>query len=280
MPRFPKLFGRKGTEEDDNQSAVPQQRVSAAPTAGAGVESSAPGEIALEAREFAASSFAPMLPIDEVDEADIPDESEAEGNRGASPLIGGEEEGIVPVIPDSDLESSVQDAEPDDESVANATIDALMSASKLMVGRVNAIRRLPDGGQIVAGLITLVGELDAQYARDSGITRRNGLEDVLAEVRETSVEADRFILESLENGRGGLSAELFLRDLRTIAPGDRSRMIANYVTFLVFVSTCVLRQYLRPLAQDPGRLRDVTRRLDYLMDGVRDTLLTRVAGTD
>lgn len=279
MPRFSKLFGRKGTEEDDNQSTLPQGGLpAAAPTARAG--SFAPGEIALEAQEYAASSPAPVVDIDDTDEDDLAGESGAPGHRATSPLIGGVEEDLVPVIPDSDLESTVQDAEPDDESVANAAVDALMSASKLMVGRVNAIRRLPEGGQIVAGLIALVGELDAQYAQDNGIVRRNGLEEVLVDVRETSVEGDRFILESLENGRGGLTAEVFLRDLRTIAPGDRSRMIANYVTFLAFVITCVLRQYLRPLAQDPAQLRDVTRRLDYLMDGVRDALLTCVADAD
>jgi hypothetical protein len=274
MPRFPKLFGRKGTEEDDNQPAPPQ---GGTPTAPPAARSLAPGEIALDAQEVAASSFAPVGDLDETGEGAFMDEDDVPDQGGGSPLIGGEEEDLVPVIPDSDLESGVQDAAPDDESSANATVDALMAASKLMVGRVNAIRRLPDGGQIVAGLIALAIELDTQYAQDSGIVRRNGLEDVLVEVRETAVEGDRFILESLENGRGGLTAEVFLRDLRTIAPGDRARMIANYVTFLVFVITCVLRQYLRPLAQDPAQLRDVTRRLDYLMDGVRDALLTRVS---
>lgn len=275
MPRFPKLFGRKGTDEDDNQTAHPQHETPAAEAA-VGDGAYAPGEIALEAQELGISA-APSVALDVSHDEVTADGPEAFDYRGVSPLIGGDEEGIVPVIPDSDPETTVQDAEPDDESVAGATIDLLTSAGRVMVSRVNAIRRLPDGGQIVAGLIALVGELDAQYTHDSGIVRRNGLEDVLLQVRERAVEGDRFILESLENGRGGLTAEVFLRDLRTIAPRDRTRMIGNYVTFLIFVLTCVLRQYLRPLEQDPVQLRDVSKRLDYLMDGVRDTLLTRVS---
>jgi hypothetical protein len=192
-------------------------------------------------------------------------------------LIGGKEADLVPVIPDTEVEVP-DEADLDEESVATATVEALQGACRVMVDRVNALRRMQDGTQIVAGLIALVGELDVRYASDWGIVRRNGLEEVLIEVRESVVEGDRFILESLENGRGGLTAEVFLRDLRTIAPADRPRMVAAYAMFLIFVLKCVLRQYLRPLEHDQSRLREVNRRLEYLVDGIRDSLLARING--
>jgi hypothetical protein len=192
-------------------------------------------------------------------------------------LIGGKEADLVPVIPDTEVDLP-DETDLDEESVAAATVEALQGACRVMVDRVNALRRMQDGTQIVAGLIALVGELDVRYARDWGIVRRNGLEEVLIDVRESVVEGDRFILESLENGRGGLTADRFLRDLRTIAPADRPRMVAAYAMFLIFVLKCVLRQYLRPLEQDQDRMRDVGRRLEYLIDGIRDSLLARING--
>lgn len=198
--------------------------------------------------------------------------------RGESKtLIGGKEADLVPVIPNTVVDIS-EETDLDEESMTVATVEALKGACELTVARVNSIRKMQDGTQIIAGLIALVSELDVRYARDWGIVRRNGLEEVLIEVRESVVEGDRFILESLENGRGGLTADVFLRDLRTIAQADRPRMVASYAMFLVFVLKCVLRQYLRPLENDQVRLRDLGRRLDYLIDGIRDTLLARING--
>ena len=116
----------------------------------------------------------------------------------------------------------------------------------------------------------------AFIATKCGIVRENGLEEVLRSVRDTIPEGDQFILESLETGRGSLSALVFLEDLRTIAPGDRQRMLVNYVVFLVFLAQRVLRQYLQPLEGNQARLRDVSRRLDHLITGVRDSLLAQV----
>lgn len=207
----------------------------------------------------------------------IADDFVADRRAGVT-LIGGEEEDIVPVIPDTTIEFSASGSAFDEEAAMQAAIDALMAACGLMVARVKAIRSLHDGTQIVAALIDLAGELDARYAEDWGVVRRNGLELVLNEVRDTIPEGDQFILESLEDGQGGLTAEHFLRDLRTIAVADRPRMVANYADFLVFVLQCVLRQYLSVLQDDPARLHDVTARLDYLIDGIRDTVLARING--
>ncbi len=191
-------------------------------------------------------------------------------------LIGGREEDLVPLIPntDADIETG---AEPDDDAVAPAAVEALQGACALLVARTNKIRTVKDTTQMVAGLIAVINELDALYATDWGIVRRDGLAELLVEVRRSMAEGDRFILESLENGRGGLTADAFQRDLKTIAPSDRPRMIGHYVTFLTFVITCVLHQYLRPLEDEP-RTRELTYRLDYLVDGVRDVLLARVTG--
>jgi hypothetical protein len=170
----------------------------------------------------------------------------------------------------------LESPELDDETVAVATVEALKGACDLMVGHVKPICAMHDGGQIIAALVALVGELDARYAEDWGVVRRDGLEEVLAQVRGTVAEGDRFILESLENGHGGLTADAFVRDIRTVAQGDRPRMVASYAIFLVGVSRCVLRQYLKPLESDQARLRDISLRLDYLIDGVREVLITRI----
>lgn len=193
-------------------------------------------------------------------------------------FIGGDESDIVPVIPNTVVEFQDASTDFDDEDASSATVDALMAACSVMVDRVNTIRKAQDGTQIVSGLITLISDLDSRYASDWGVVHRNGLEHVLIEVRQSIPEADSFILESLENGRGGLSANTFLQDLRTIAPADRSRMITHYAIFLVHLVKCVLRQYLSALQGNPTRQRDVSRRLDYLVDGVRDALLMRING--
>ncbi|MDB5077385.1 MAG: hypothetical protein JWO42_3564 [Chloroflexi bacterium] len=205
-------------------------------------------------------------------------ETEPPAPSESKTLIGGKEVDIVPLIPDTKVE--IESPELDDETVATATVEALKGACDLMVSHVNRIRVLQDGGQIVAAMVSLIGELDARYAEDWGVVRRDGLEAVLTQVRSTIAEGDRFILESLENGRGGLTAEAFVRDLRTVAESDRPRMVAAYTIFLVGLSRSVLRQYLQPLENDQLRLRDISRRLDYLIDGVREVLITRVnAGT-
>jgi len=296
MPRFSKLFGRKHTGEtpdprsdgsgapddpwyspgdadrpDDDPSELPTlpSAGDAPPYAHDGF--SAPLSADLSLAEYRLAGDQPASVATAVAEERYPPASHRT-------LIGGEEADLVAVIPNTEMDMLEQHDHLDEEGIDVATVDALMAACRMMVTRVNVIRRAQDGTQIISGLISLVTDLDAQYASDWGILRRNGLEDVLTEVRHAIAEGDRFILESLETRRGGLTAEVFLRDLRTIAPADRPRMITNYAMFLIFVTKCVLRQYLRPLEHDPARLRDVTRRLDYLVDGVRDTLLARVNG--
>jgi hypothetical protein len=199
---------------------------------------------------------------------------DAASTTASKTLIGGREADIVPLIPDSKAEIDSQEF--DDEAVAGATVEALRAACDLMVTRVNKIVTLHDGGQIITAMIALVTELDARYAVDWGVVRRNGVQEVLDQVYGAIAEGDRFILESLENGRGGLTAEEFVRDLRTVAESDRPRIVTEYSSFLVFVIRCVLRQYLRPLDNDQMRLRDVSRRLDFLVDGVRDVLSARI----
>ncbi len=209
-----------------------------------------------------------------VDEPVSPDE--ASPIAPSKTLIGGEEADIVPLIPDTKAEVESQDL--DDEAVAGATVEALRGACDLMVSRVNKVVTLHDGGQVITAMTALVAELDARYAEDWGVVRRNGVQEVLDQVYASIAEGDRFILESLENGRGGLTAEEFVRDLRTVAESDRPRIVTAYSNFLVFVIRCVLRQYLRPLDNDQMRLRDVSRRLDYLVDGVREVLSDRIHG--
>lgn len=191
-------------------------------------------------------------------------------------LIGGKEEDLVPLIPDTEADVAGS-GELDETGTAEAAVESLKSASELLVARVNSLRTLSDPSQIVPGMIALIGELDARYTRDMGITRRNGLEDVLRDVHRLMAEGDRFVLESLENGRGGLSADAVTRDLRTIAPGDRPRMLGHYVTVLAFMIQRVLHQYLRPLEEDETRTYEISYRLDYLVEGVRDILLAKVA---
>ena len=295
MARFSKLFGRKhageladppvdgsgepdeggfpsgGADSSDGDPPEPFPLASAAEAPYAGAYA-APLSEKLSLAEYRLVDDDPIPPITSVGGGD------RHPTASDRTLIGGEEADLVAVIPNTEMDALDQHDHLDEEGIDVATVDALMAACTLMVTRVNVIRRAQDGTQIISGLISLVGDLDTQYARDWGVLRRNGLEDVLTEVRHAIAEGDRFILESLENGRGGLTAEVFLRDLRTIAPADRPRMITNYAMFLIFVTKCVLRQYLRPLEHDPARLRDVTRRLDHLVDGVRDTLLARVNG--
>lgn len=189
-------------------------------------------------------------------------------------LIGGKEEDLVPLIPDTEADVAGS-GDLDETGLAEAAVESLKSASELLVARVNKLRG-QESAPIISGLITLIGELDTRYAHDMGIMRRNGLEDVLLDVRGTMAEGDRFVLESLENGRGGLTADPFLRDLRTIAPGDRPRLLGHYVTFLCFMIQRVLHQYLRPLEEDETRTYEISYRLDYLIEGVRDMLLARV----
>ncbi|MGH2409087.1 MAG: hypothetical protein ACRDGS_01845 [Chloroflexota bacterium] len=191
-------------------------------------------------------------------------------------LIGGKEDDLVPLIPDTEADVAGS-GELDDTGTAEAAVESLKSASEFLVARVNSLRALSDPSQIVPGMITLVGELDARYTRDMGITRLNGLEDVLRDIRRLMAEGDRFILESLENGRGGLSADTVTRDLRTIAPGDRPRMLGHYVTVLAFTIQRVLHQYLRPLEEDETHTYEISYRLDYLVEGVREILLAKVA---
>jgi hypothetical protein len=219
----------------------------------------------------------PEPPISSMYRGRMPDFPTAENVPSSTPsktLIGGREADIVPLIPDTRVE--VESQELDDEAVASATVEALRGACDLMVMRVNKIQTLQDGGQIITALIALVLELDARYADDWGIVRRNGVREVLDQIYDAIAEGDRFILESLENGRGGLTSEEFVRDLRTVAESDRPRIVTEYSNFLVFVIRGVLRQYLRPLDNDQMRLRDVSRRLDFLIDGVREVLSTRI----
>jgi len=193
------------------------------------------------------------------------------GTRPASKtLIGGEEADLVPLIPDTKPE--IESVELDDEAVAAAAVVALHAACELMVRRVNQMRTLRAGAQIVSAMVALVGELDARYAGDWGIVRRNGLAEVLTAIHAEAAEGDRFVLESLESGRGGLTAEAFVRDLKLLAESDRPRIVAEYVAVLTFVFRCVLRQYLRPLDRDPETQHEVAERLDYLIDGVHQVL--------
>jgi hypothetical protein len=102
------------------------------------------------------------------------------------------------------------------------------------------------------------------------------MEGLLVDVRRSVTEDDRLILESLENGRGGLTIALFERDLKTIAKADQPRILIAYATFLMFMVTRALHRYLQPLAMDGWRMREVAARLDYLLDGVRETLVARL----
>jgi hypothetical protein len=189
-------------------------------------------------------------------------------------LIGGKEDDIVPLIPDTETgEAPV--TEIDESGIAEAAVASLKGACDFLVGRVKKLST-QDGTRVVAGLIALVGELDARYALDMGIRRRNGVEELLIDVRGRMAEGDRFILESLENGRGGLTADAFLRDLKTIAPGDRPRMLGHYVVFLTFMITRVLHQYIQSLEEDQTRTYEISYHLDYQVEGVRDMLMSKV----
>jgi hypothetical protein len=190
-------------------------------------------------------------------------------------LIGGEEANIVALIPDTKPEAESQEL--DEETVATATVEALRGACELMVDRVNRIRALHDGAQVISAMIALVGELDAKYAEDWGVVRHNGLEELLDDARAAVPEGDRFILESLEDDRGGLTDAAFVKDLKTVAVRDQPRLIAEYALFLVFMYQRVLRQYLRPLEQEPVRQNDMSARLDYLVDGVREVLIRHIS---
>ena len=193
---------------------------------------------------------------------------------GEKVLIGGEEADLVPLIPNTKPEA--ESAELDDETSTAAAVDALRGACHLLVDRVHRMSAMNDGARFISAMIVVVSELDAKYATDWGIVRRNGLEEVLADVRAAVSEGDRFILESLENGNGGFTAEAFVRDLKTVAVKDRPRILAEYTIFLVFVYHCVLRQYLRPLEHDSARLQEMMGRLEYLIDGVREILIQHV----
>ena len=192
----------------------------------------------------------------------------------ASTMIGGDEADLVPLIPNTKPEA--ESAELDDETVAEATVEALRGACNLLVEGVGRLRHITDGGKFISAMIAVVAELDARYAQDWGIVRHNGLEELLNEVRAALAEGDRFILESLESGHGGLTDQAFMRDLKTVGLKDRPRIVAEYAIFLVFVYRCVLLQYMRPLEGDPRRRDDVVARLDYLIDGVREVLIQHV----
>jgi hypothetical protein len=189
-------------------------------------------------------------------------------------LIGGKEDDLVPVIPDTEAGEAAT-AEIDESGIAEAAVASLKGACDFLVVRVKKLSG-QDSTRVVAGLIALVGELDARYALDMGIRRRNGVEELLIDVRGKMAEGDRFILESLENGRGGLTADSFLRDLKTIAPGDRPRMLGHYVVFLTFMIKRVLHQYLRSLEEDHTRTYEISYHLDYLVEGVGDMLMKKV----
>ncbi|MGH2389285.1 MAG: hypothetical protein ACRDIE_13860 [Chloroflexota bacterium] len=190
-------------------------------------------------------------------------------------LIGGKEEDLVPLIPDTEADEA-ESTELDETGMAEAAVDSLKEACDVLVAQVKKLRTQQDAARVVAGMITLVGELDTRYARDMGVTRRNGVEEVLQDVRGTMAEGDRFVLESLENGRGGLTADSFLHDLKTIAPSDRPRLLGHYITFLAFMIKRVLHQYLRPLEEDETRTYEISYHLDYLVEGVRDVLVAKV----
>jgi hypothetical protein len=275
MARLPRLFARRqqaavsgasaDAERDDQDLFLPSG--AACPPALAALLPDDPLDEAMPTGAYLAPAVDadPMPPI-------------GTERRAANRLIGGEEDDLVPVIPDTAVEFNAPASEFDEDAAMEAAVDALMAACSMMVERVKLLRRLQDGTQIVAGLIALVTDLDQRYAQDWGVIRRNGLNVVLNEVRAAIPEGDLFILESLEDGQGGLTAEAFLRDLRTIAESDRPRMVSHYASFLVFVLQCVLRQYLLPLQREPARLRDMSRRLEYLIDGVRDSVLARING--
>ncbi|HVA92780.1 MAG TPA: hypothetical protein VNL71_23410 [Chloroflexota bacterium] len=222
-----------------------------------------------------------LVPPNEPREATAPADLEVEDSPELAfstpkTLIGGKEDDLVPLIPNTEADTAGS-GELDETGIAEAAVESLKSASEFLVSRVTKLRAVPDPLQVVPGLIALIGELDARYTRDMGIMRRNGLEDVLQDVRRVMAEGDRFVLESLENGRGGLTADAVTRDLRTIAPGDRPRMLGHYITFLTFMIQRVLHQYLRALEEDETRTYEISYRLDYLIEGVRDILLARVA---
>src|SRR5579871_2683946 len=64
--------------------------------------------------------------------------------RPASRLIGGEEDDIVPVIPDTDVEFSAPASDFDEEAAMEAAVDALWAACAMMVERVKTLRTLQD----------------------------------------------------------------------------------------------------------------------------------------
>jgi hypothetical protein len=163
-----------------------------------------------------------------------------------------------------------------EEAPLAAAVTKLQGACRELVDRIYKIRAMKNGLQIIGALVELVNDLDARYATDTSTTRQNGLEGLLVEVRRNVTEGDRLILESLENGRGGLTIAAFERDLKTIAKGDQPRILIAYASFLVFMITRELHRYLQPLAKDEWRMREVTARLDYLLDGVRETLVARL----
>jgi hypothetical protein len=141
------------------------------------------------------------------------------------------------------------------------------------------MRAMKNNLQIIGALVDVVNDLDGRYATDTSATRQNGMEDLLVEVRRTVSEADRLILESLENGRGGLTIAPFERDLKTIAKADQPRILTAYASFLLFMISRELHRYLQPLAKDEWRMRDVAARLDYLLEGVRETLVARLSNS-
>ncbi len=202
----------------------------------------------------------------------------AEADEEAHTLIGGKEDDLVPLIPDTEADEADEAAtdEIDESGIAEAAVTSLKGACDFLVVRVKKLSAQQDGTRVVAGLIALVGELDARYALDMGIRRRNGVEELLIDVRGRMAEGDRFVLESLENGRGGLTADAFLRDLKTIAPSDHPRMLGHYVVILTFMIKHVLHQYLRSLEEDQTRTYEISYHLDYLVEGVRDMLMSKV----
>jgi hypothetical protein len=163
-----------------------------------------------------------------------------------------------------------------EEAPLAAAVTRLQGACRELVDRTYKIRAMKNGLQIIGALIEVVNDLDARYATDTNTTRQNGMEGLLVDVRRSVTEDDRLILESLENGRGGLTIALFERDLKTIAKADQPRILIAYATFLMFMVTRALHRYLQPLAMDGWRMREVAARLDYLLDGVRETLVARL----
>jgi hypothetical protein len=190
----------------------------------------------------------------------------ATGPLEAPPLIVTEAGSATTFLPDAAEEAPL----------ANA-VTKLQGACRELVDRVYKIRAMKSGLQVISALVELVNDLDTRYATDNSTTQRDGMEEILVEVRRSVAEGDRFILESLENGRGGLSVASFERDLKTIARGDQPRILMAYGTFLVFMISRELQRYLQPLEADEWRRREVLARLNYLLDGVRDVLLARLA---